>query len=134
LALPTGEEPEVLTEFHYIANYLRCAARSTSLYRSSILKIYWTSNMMLGATTRTTITLPAALLAATDQAVTAGKAKNRNELIARAIPRELALIRRAEIDADLSEMSQDAEYQVEVLQMEAEFAVAQWEALQTIET
>jgi hypothetical protein len=44
------------------------------------------------------------------------------------------LIRRAEIDADLSEMSQDTEYQAEVLQMEAEFAVAQWEALQTIET
>jgi metal-responsive CopG/Arc/MetJ family transcriptional regulator len=90
--------------------------------------------MMLGATTRTTIALPAALLAATDQAVTAGKAKNRNELIARAIQRELALIRRAEIDADLLEMSQDAEYQEEVLQMETEFAVAQWEALQTIET
>jgi metal-responsive CopG/Arc/MetJ family transcriptional regulator len=94
----------------------------------------WTSDIMLGATTRTTIALPAALLAATDQAVTAGKAKNRNEFIARAIQRELALIRRAEIDADLSEMSQDTEYQAEVLQMEAEFAVAQWEALQTIET
>jgi regulator of protease activity HflC (stomatin/prohibitin superfamily) len=123
-----------IKRIHYIANYLRCAARSTALYRSSILKIYWTSNMMLGATTRTTIALPDALLAATDRAVTAGKAKNRNELIARAIQRELALIRRAEIDADLSEMSQDAEYQAEVLQMEAEFAVAQWEAWQTIET
>jgi metal-responsive CopG/Arc/MetJ family transcriptional regulator len=89
---------------------------------------------MLGATTRTIIALPTALLAATDRAVTAGKAKNRNKLIARAIQKELALIRRAEIDADLSEMSQDTEYQSEVLQMEAEFAVAQWEALQTIET
>jgi hypothetical protein len=55
-------------------------------------------------------------------------------LITRAIQRELALIRRAEIDADLLEMAQDVEYQSEVLQLEAEFAVAQWEALQTIET
>jgi metal-responsive CopG/Arc/MetJ family transcriptional regulator len=90
--------------------------------------------MMIGATTCTTIALPVALLVATDQAVKAGKAKNRNELITRAIQRELALIRRAEIDADLLEMSQDNEYQAEVLQMEAEFAVVQWEALQTIET
>jgi hypothetical protein len=72
-------------------------------------------------------------LAATDRAVTDGKAKSRNESIDRAIQRELALIRRAEIDADLSQMAQDDEYQAEVLQMEAEFAVAQWEALQTIE-
>lgn len=90
--------------------------------------------MMNGANTRTTIALPTVLLAATDRAVTNGKAKSRNELIARAIQRELALIRRAEIDADLAQMAQDTEYQAEVLQMEAEFAVAQWEALQTIET
>jgi metal-responsive CopG/Arc/MetJ family transcriptional regulator len=90
--------------------------------------------MMQSTNTRTTIALPTALLVATDRAVTEGKAKSRNELIARAIQRELALIRRAEIDADLSQMAQDAEYQAEVLQMEAEFAVAQWEALQTLET
>jgi metal-responsive CopG/Arc/MetJ family transcriptional regulator len=90
--------------------------------------------MMQSTSTRTTIALPTALLAATDRAVTDGKAKSRNELITRAIQRELALMRRAEIDADLSEMAQDAEYQAEVLQMEAEFAVAQWEALPTIET
>jgi metal-responsive CopG/Arc/MetJ family transcriptional regulator len=53
---------------------------------------------MSSITTRTTIALPAALLAATDRAVREGKAKSRNELIARAIQRELALIRRAEID------------------------------------
>jgi regulator of protease activity HflC (stomatin/prohibitin superfamily) len=98
--------------------------------------------MMIDPTTRTTIALPAGLLAATvgiaspveNRAVTAGKAKNRTELITRAIQRELALIRRAEIDADLLEMAQDAEYQAEVLQLEAEFAVAQWDAFQTIET
>jgi metal-responsive CopG/Arc/MetJ family transcriptional regulator len=89
--------------------------------------------MMPTTSTRTTISLPTVLLAATDRAVTDGKAKSRNDLITRAIQRELALIRRAEIDADLSEMAQDTEYQAEVLQMEAEFAMAQWEALQTIE-
>jgi Arc/MetJ-type ribon-helix-helix transcriptional regulator len=89
---------------------------------------------MMTTTTRTTIALPVALLAATDRAVTDGKAKSRNELIARAIQRELASIRRAEIDADLAQMGRDPEYQAEVLQMEAEFAFAQWEALQAIET
>jgi metal-responsive CopG/Arc/MetJ family transcriptional regulator len=77
--------------------------------------------------TSTTILVPTALLAATDRAVTDGKAKSRNELITRAIQRELALMRRAEIDADLSAMAQDAEYQAEVLQMEAEFAAAQFD-------
>jgi metal-responsive CopG/Arc/MetJ family transcriptional regulator len=90
--------------------------------------------MMQTTNTRTTISLPTVLLAATDRAVTAGKAKSRNDLIARAIQKELALIRRAEIDADLLEMADDVEYQAEVLQMEAEFAVAQWEALQTSES
>ena len=90
--------------------------------------------MMNGVNIRTTIALPTGLLAATDRAVTKGNAKSRNELIARAIQRELALIRRTEIDADLLQMAQDPEYQAEVLQMEAEFALAQWEALQTIET
>jgi len=38
--------------------------------------------------------------------------------------------KRSEIDAALIEMAQDPEYQAQVLQMEAEFAVASWEALQ----
>ncbi len=38
-----------------------------------------------------------------------------------------------EIDAALKEMTQDPDYQAEVLKMEAEFASAQWEALQTDE-
>jgi metal-responsive CopG/Arc/MetJ family transcriptional regulator len=88
---------------------------------------------MSAITTRTTITIPTILLAATDRAVMAGNANSRNELISRAIQRELALIRRAEIDADLAQMAQDPEYQAEVLQMEAEFATAQWEAFQTVE-
>lgn len=42
--------------------------------------------------------------------------------------------RRAEIDAALIEMAQDPEYQAQVLKMEAEFAVASWEALQLEES
>ncbi len=38
--------------------------------------------------------------------------------------------KRSSIDAALIEMVQDPEYQAQVLQMEAEFAVASWEALQ----
>jgi hypothetical protein len=38
--------------------------------------------------------------------------------------------KRSSIDAALIEMAQDPEYQAQVLQMEAEFAVASWEALQ----
>lgn len=37
---------------------------------------------------------------------------------------------RLEIDAALAEMANDPEYQAQVLKMEAEFATAQWEALQ----
>ncbi|MBD2676104.1 MULTISPECIES: CopG family ribbon-helix-helix protein [Nostoc] len=80
-------------------------------------------------TVRTTLTLPKDLLEATDKAVEAGKAKSRNEFVARALRRELAAQKRAEIDAVLAEMASDVEYQTEVLQMEAEFAPAQWEAL-----
>lgn len=83
---------------------------------------------------RTTITLPEQLLKATDKAVAEGKAKNRNEFVAQALRRELAKIKRAEIDAALTEMTQDPDYQAEVLKMEAEFASAQWEALQTGES
>ena len=81
-------------------------------------------------TVRTTITLPAELLDATDKAVSQGKAKSRNEFVAQAILHELEALKRAEIDAALMEMAQDPEYQAQVLQMEAEFAVASWEALQ----
>ena len=82
----------------------------------------------------TMITLPADLLEATDKAVREGKTKSRNEFIARALRRELAAQKRAEIDAALAEMAKDPEYQAEVLKLEAEFAVAQWEAFQLAES
>jgi metal-responsive CopG/Arc/MetJ family transcriptional regulator len=80
-------------------------------------------------TVRTTFTIPIELLEATDKAIASGKAKSRNEFIALALERELAVQKRAEIDEALTEMLQDPEYQAEVLKLEAEFANAQWEAL-----
>jgi metal-responsive CopG/Arc/MetJ family transcriptional regulator len=85
---------------------------------------------MKNQTVRTTLTLPSELLEATDKAVQQGKAKSRNEFVAQALRRELAALKRAEIDAALAEMANDPEYQAQVLKMEAEFASAQWEALQ----
>ena len=79
---------------------------------------------MKNQTIRTTITLPAFLLAATDKVVSQGKFKNRNEFVAQALLHELEALERAEIDAALAEMAQDPEYQAQVLRMEAEFAAA----------
>jgi metal-responsive CopG/Arc/MetJ family transcriptional regulator len=81
-------------------------------------------------TIRTTLTLPSELLEATDLLVNQGKAKSRNEFVAQAIADQIAILRRAEIDAELAEMAQNPEYQAEILQMEAEFASSSWEALQ----
>jgi metal-responsive CopG/Arc/MetJ family transcriptional regulator len=81
-------------------------------------------------TVRTTLTIPRELLEATDKAVLEGKAKSRNDFVAQALRRELALQKRSEIDAALAEMANDPDYQAEVLKLELEFATAQWEALQ----
>lgn len=79
---------------------------------------------------RTTLALPSELLEATDKVVSQGKAKSRNDFVAQALRHELAALRRAEIDAAFAEMANDAEYQAEARQIEAEFATASWEALQ----
>ena len=79
---------------------------------------------------RTTLTLPAELLEATDKVVSQGKAKSRNDFVAQALRHELAALKRAEVDAALAEMAQDPEYQAEVLKMETELVTASWEALQ----
>ena len=79
---------------------------------------------------RTTVTLPAELLAEADRVIRDGKAKSRNEFFTQALQREIAALKRAEIDTALSEMAQDPEYQSQVMQLEAEFAAASWEAWQ----
>lgn len=62
---------------------------------------------MSKATVRTTITLPTALLEATDQIIKEGKAKNHNDFIAYAIKQALELLKKAEIEQALAEMAQD---------------------------
>ena len=47
---------------------------------------------------RTTLALPVELLAAVDQAIRAGYARSRNELVTMALRRELAAQQRATID------------------------------------
>jgi Arc/MetJ-type ribon-helix-helix transcriptional regulator len=79
---------------------------------------------------RTTLSLPAELLEATDRAVSEGKAKSRNEFVARAIRNELATQKRAEIDAEFAHMAKDTEYQAEAEIINQEFAHSDWEALQ----
>lgn len=82
---------------------------------------------------RTTIALPAKLLDAADRAVRAGKARSRTELVSRALQRELATQRRAEIDAAFLGMAKDPEYQREAVVMAEEAVVAGWEALRLSE-
>jgi metal-responsive CopG/Arc/MetJ family transcriptional regulator len=81
-------------------------------------------------TIRTTLSLPSDLLQNIDIIISQGQAKSRNEFVAKAIADQIAILRRAEINAQLAEMTQNPEHQAEILKMEAEFASSSWEALQ----
>lgn len=83
---------------------------------------------MPNETVRTTVTLPADLLAAADQAIREGKAKSRNELVSASLRHELAALERATIDAAFAEMTHDQAYQDEARRLTAEFEIADWEA------
>ena len=52
----------------------------------------------------------------------------------RAMSRELAMLKRAEIDAALAEIASAPKYQADVLQRETEFATAYWEAFKLAES
>jgi Arc/MetJ-type ribon-helix-helix transcriptional regulator len=91
------------------------------------------SKSMAIQTVRTTLALPADLLAAVDQAVQAGKARSRNELVRVALERELAAQQRDAIDAAFAEMAQDPHYQAEAKAITREFAISDWEAWQQTE-
>lgn len=78
---------------------------------------------------RTTVALPADLLAAADRAVQRGSAKSRADLLARALRRELAAQRRAAVDAAFDAMADDPAYQDEAVRIAEEFHVADREAL-----
>lgn len=83
---------------------------------------------MPNQTVRTTVTLPADLLAAADQAIREGKAKSRNELVSASLRHELAALERAAIDAAFAEMAHDQAYWDETRRLAAEFESADWEA------
>ncbi len=85
---------------------------------------------MSNPTIEAKISLPVSLLEATNKAVQQGKANSRDEFIMRAIRKELAALKRAEIDASFAKMANDAEYQAEALQIAEEFAISDWEAWQ----
>ena len=84
-------------------------------------------------TVRTTLALPADLLEAVDQAVRAGKARSRNELVAMALQRELAAQQRAAIDAAFAAMADEPVYHAEARELATAFATADWEALRLAE-
>ena len=81
-------------------------------------------------TVRTTLSLPAELFKAADNAVKQGKAKSRNEFVAMALRRELVAIKRAEIDDAIALMTDDSDYQTETETINSEFASSDWEAFQ----
>jgi len=84
-------------------------------------------------TIRTTITLPAELLKAADKLVRQGRARSRNELLASALRRELAVEERAAIDAAFAAMVEDEDAQDEALRLADEFADSDWEAFKIAE-
>lgn len=79
---------------------------------------------------RTTLTLPADLVSAVDEAVREGRARSRGELISVAVRRELALQEREAIDKAFAAMATDDDYRTEAETLTREFARAGWEALQ----
>jgi metal-responsive CopG/Arc/MetJ family transcriptional regulator len=80
---------------------------------------------------RTTLALPSDLVAAVDEAVQAGKARSRNELVSTAIRRELRAIERAAVDDAFAGMAEDVEYHAEARQIMREFAAIDHEVLDT---
>jgi metal-responsive CopG/Arc/MetJ family transcriptional regulator len=80
-------------------------------------------------TEATTLTLPLDLLAAVDKVVQDGRAQSRDALVEGALRRELATLRRSEVDAEFRHMADDVDYQKDVRQMLGEFAQADWETL-----
>ena len=88
---------------------------------------------MVGSVTRTTLTLPADLLARVDLAVRQGRAHSRNAFVAAALERDLAAQEQADLDVEFAAMAEDEEYLAESRQLDAEFAGASVEALDRAE-
>ena len=83
------------------------------------------SNSKQSGVVRTTLSIPADLLEATNQMVKVGCARSRNEFVEMALLHEIEARKRAEIDAAFAGMADDAEYQAESLRIASEFALAE---------
>jgi len=81
-------------------------------------------------TVRTTVALPADLIAAADRVVREGRARSRSALLATALQHELAALDRSALDAAFAPLADDLDYQSEAIILSEEFAAADWEALQ----
>src|SRR3954452_22686404 len=66
---------------------------------------------MPAQTVRTTLTLPVELLEAAVRAVRTGRARSRNELVARALRHELAALERAAVDAAFATLGDDPDHE-----------------------
>ena len=88
---------------------------------------------MAGKLVKTTAALSVELINTADRAVLDGKAKSRNELLARALRHELAALERSAIDADFAGMANDPDYQAEARQIAEEFVTSNRESLYTVE-
>jgi len=81
-------------------------------------------------TIRITLALPTDLLEATDEVVRTGRARSRSELVATALRHELQALERAAIDAAFAPLAGDPDHRAEMTTLEAELAMASWEAFQ----
>lgn len=89
---------------------------------------------MPAAKVRTTVTIPAELIAAVDAAVREGLTKSRNEFFAAAIRNQLARKRRQQIDAAFAGMADDPAFQSEAVELSEDFDGASWEAFRIAES
>ncbi len=89
---------------------------------------------MATSSVRTTLTLPAELIAAADQLVRAGKARNRNEIVTQALRAELQQRRHQDLDAQFAAMATDKDYQLEALQLVEEFGSSDHETWAAIDS
>ena len=81
---------------------------------------------------RTTVALPADLLAAVDRLIRTGAAANRNQFITLAVETELRRRERAAIDAEFARMAADPDYQAEAARIMRDFDASDretWENL-----
>jgi metal-responsive CopG/Arc/MetJ family transcriptional regulator len=74
--------------------------------------------------TRTTVTLPAEVLSAVDEAVAGGEARNRSEFLERALRVELWRLKNEAIDASIRRMAHDPEFLEEHERIMKEFETA----------